>query len=47
LQFVIGWKFHGEPMISSRLLAFALIWWAIGIYAFDAGMRERHKHGKR
>jgi chloramphenicol-sensitive protein RarD len=41
LQFVIGWKFYGEPMTSGRLLTFALIWVAIGIYAFDARMRER------
>jgi EamA domain-containing membrane protein RarD len=30
-------------MTSSRLLTFALIWLAIGIYAFDARMRERRK----
>jgi len=45
LQFVIGCKFYGEPMTSDRLLTFALIWTAVGIYAFDAGMRERGKHG--
>lgn len=41
LQFVIGWKFYGEPMTLSRLITFALIWLAVGIYAFDAGRRAR------
>jgi EamA domain-containing membrane protein RarD len=30
-------------MTSGRLLTFALIWVAIGIYAFDARMRERSR----
>ncbi|MEO8616597.1 MAG: EamA family transporter RarD [Luteolibacter sp.] len=36
LQFFIGWKLYGEPMTTMRLLSFALIWLAIGIYAADA-----------
>ena len=36
LQLFIGWKFYGEPMTATRLLSFALIWVAIGIYAADA-----------
>jgi chloramphenicol-sensitive protein RarD len=36
LQFFIGWKLYGEPMSGSRLLSFALIWLAVGIYAADA-----------
>lgn len=41
LQFFIGWKFYGEPMTSGRLATFALIWLAVGIYAFDAAARGR------
>ena len=36
LQFFIGWKLYGEPMTGPRLLSFALIWLAVGIYAADA-----------
>jgi chloramphenicol-sensitive protein RarD len=36
LQFLIGWKLYGESMSVARLLSFALIWLAIGIYAADA-----------
>ena len=36
IQFFIGWKLYGEPMSGARLLSFALIWLAIGIYATDA-----------
>lgn len=39
-QFFIGWKMYGEPMSLIRLLSFALIWTAIGIYATD-GARKR------
>jgi chloramphenicol-sensitive protein RarD len=41
LQFLIGWKFYGEPVTTSRLITFGLIWAAIGIYAIDAVLRER------
>lgn len=41
LQFLIGWKFYGEPVNNSRLITFGLIWLAVGIYAIDAKMRER------
>lgn len=41
LQFLIGWKFYGEPVTTSRLITFGLIWTAVGIYAIDAGARER------
>lgn len=40
LQFLIGWKIYGEPMTSTRLLSFALIWLAVGIYAADS-IRKR------
>lgn len=36
LQFFIGWKLYGETMTGPRLLSFALIWLAVGIYAADA-----------
>ena len=36
IQFFIGWKLYGEPMTGTRLLSFALIWLAVGIYAMDA-----------
>jgi chloramphenicol-sensitive protein RarD len=39
IQFFIGWKLYGEPMTGPRLLSFALIWLAIGIYAVDAGRK--------
>ena len=43
IQFFIGWKLYGEPMTSSRLLSFSLIWLAIGIYAANAiNKREHH-----
>jgi chloramphenicol-sensitive protein RarD len=41
LQFFIGWKFYHEPVTTSRLITFGLIWTAVGIYATDAIMRER------
>jgi chloramphenicol-sensitive protein RarD len=41
LQFLIGWKLYGEPLSGARLLSFALIWTAIGLYAVDALRRER------
>jgi chloramphenicol-sensitive protein RarD len=40
LQFFIGWRLYGEPMTAARLLSFALIWLAVGIYAADA-LRKR------
>jgi chloramphenicol-sensitive protein RarD len=36
LQFLIGWKFYHEPMTPARLLSFAVIWFAIAIYATTA-----------
>jgi chloramphenicol-sensitive protein RarD len=33
LQFLIGWKFYGELMTTTRLLSFSLIWLAVGLYA--------------
>ena len=36
IQFFIGWKIYHEPMTGTRLLSFALIWLAIGIYTADA-----------
>jgi len=33
LQFLIGWRYYGEPMTLGRLLSFALIWLAVAIYA--------------
>jgi len=36
LQFLIGWKLYGEPMSALRLVSFAFIWLAIGVYAWDA-----------
>lgn len=36
LQFLIGWKLYGEPVSGTRLLSFALIWLAVGIYAMAA-----------
>lgn len=41
LQFLIGWKFYNEPVTTSRLITFGLIWMAVGIYAIDARLRER------
>jgi len=40
LQFFIGWKLYGELMTGTRLLSFALIWLAIGVYAVDANLRK-------
>jgi chloramphenicol-sensitive protein RarD len=46
LQFFIGWKLYGEPMTGPRLLAFALIWLAVAIYAADAGWGGKSRGGK-
>jgi chloramphenicol-sensitive protein RarD len=43
LQFFIGWKLYGEEMTGQRLLSFALIWLAIGIYAADALLGRRSR----
>jgi chloramphenicol-sensitive protein RarD len=43
LQFFIGWKMYGEPMTGVRLMSFALIWLAIGIYAWDGVRRRRNE----
>ena len=40
LQFLIGWRLYQEPMTGPRLLSFALIWIAVGVYAADAAMRR-------
>lgn len=41
LQFFIGWRFYSEPVTMNRLITFAMVWTAIGIYATDAVLRER------
>ncbi|MEI7954600.1 MAG: EamA family transporter RarD [Verrucomicrobiota bacterium] len=41
LQFLIGWRFYHEEMTRARLLSFAIIWFAIAIYAVTA-LRARH-----
>jgi chloramphenicol-sensitive protein RarD len=41
LQFIIGWRFYDEPVTTSRLITFGLIWTAVGIYAIDTILRER------
>jgi len=41
LQFLIGWKLYGEPMSALRLVSFAFIWLAIGVYAWDAWRGQR------
>jgi chloramphenicol-sensitive protein RarD len=46
LQFFIGWKLFDESMTGPRLLSFALIWLAVGIYAADA-LRNRPKNADR
>jgi chloramphenicol-sensitive protein RarD len=33
LQFLIGWRFYGEPMSPARLLSFAVVWLAVAVYA--------------
>lgn len=40
LQFLIGWQVYGEPMSTPRLVSFAFIWLAIGVYATDACRRK-------
>ena len=41
IQFFIGWKLYGEPMTGTRLLSFALIWLAVGVFAVEAGSTKR------
>ncbi len=41
LQFLIGWKWFGEPMTPIRLGSFALIWLAIAIYSYSLSSRKR------
>jgi chloramphenicol-sensitive protein RarD len=43
LQFLIGWKLYGEPMTTIRLLSFALIWLAIGLYASQSLLAKTNK----
>jgi len=43
LQFLIGWGLYGEPLSPLRLISFALIWTAVGIYAADALQRGKRK----
>ena len=45
LQFLIGWKIYGEPMGSTRLASFSLIWIAVALYAADAVMEGRKRRG--
>ncbi len=44
LQFFIGWKLYGETMSPTRLLSFALIWLAVGIYAANAALGRKRPH---
>lgn len=46
LQFLIGWKLYHEPMTGPRLLSFALIWLAVGIYAADAVRSRKIRNSK-
>lgn len=41
LQFFIGWKLYGEAMSPTRLISFALIWLAVGIYAANAVLNRK------
>jgi chloramphenicol-sensitive protein RarD len=43
LQLLIGWKFFGEPMNTSRLLSFALIWLAIIVFAAGSATSRRDR----
>ena len=40
LQFLVGWLVYAEPMSTLRLVSFAFIWLAIGVYARDAWRRR-------
>ncbi len=40
IQFFIGWKIYGEPLTTARLISFALIWLAVGVFAVDALQRR-------
>jgi chloramphenicol-sensitive protein RarD len=41
LQFLIAVLAFGEPLPRARLLSFALIWAAVGLYCADAALRSR------
>lgn len=41
LQFAIAIRIFGEPLHQAQLVAFALIWVALGLYSFDALRRRR------
>jgi chloramphenicol-sensitive protein RarD len=41
LQFLIAVLAFGEPLSGARLLSFALIWAAVGLYCADAALRAR------
>ena len=41
-QFFIGWLIYHEPFDSDRAQAFALIWFGLAIYTFDATRRNRN-----
>ena len=40
IKFIIGWQIYGESMTPMRLLSFAMIWLAVGIYAADAKLTK-------
>ena len=41
LQFLIAVLAFGEPLSRARLLSFAMIWAAVGLYCADAALRSR------
>ena len=36
LQWIIGWRWYGEPMNPQRLLSFGLIWLAVALYLISS-----------
>ena len=41
MQFLIGWRFFGEPLPPQRLAGFVLVWIALVVFSYDAVRRAR------
>ncbi len=41
IQFVIGWRWYGEPLSAGRLTAFVCIWCALAVFSLDSLRNSR------
>lgn len=45
-QFLIGWRWFGEPFTAERAAAFALIWTGLALYSADTLLAQRRRPGQ-